>query len=147
MYPPPTVHTVHNQCCQLLADFSGQFAGKIWPLRKKFGPLIISPFETFLPLETKLSLSEKTKKTNFPEVRPLSVQNQPKFGRKFVQPRNRPPSSSAGMTGTTPGPYLPAPPPHAVRTYAHTLTCTQRTNLHAYGRGQRLHIIVHKNVL
>ncbi len=45
------------QCCQLLADFSGQFGRKIRPLRKQIGPIAISPFwRRFLPLETKLSL-------------------------------------------------------------------------------------------
>ena len=32
------------QCCQLLADFSGQFGGKFRPLRKQIGPIAISPF-------------------------------------------------------------------------------------------------------
>jgi hypothetical protein len=37
-----------QQCCQLLADFSGQFSGKIRPLRRKF-----SHFEGILPYRNK----------------------------------------------------------------------------------------------
>jgi hypothetical protein len=39
-----------HQCCQLLADFSGQFGGKIQPLRKKFGSLVIFLFKGILHL-------------------------------------------------------------------------------------------------
>jgi hypothetical protein len=37
------------KCCQLLAELSGQLGEKIWPLRNKFGPLVIfTLFQTFV---------------------------------------------------------------------------------------------------
>jgi hypothetical protein len=88
------------QCCQLLADFSGQFGGKIRPLRKQIGPIAISPFwRRFLPLETKLSLfvsvgkvkfkGRRVEKQTFQKFGPffaLSAQCLPKFGAKFFRP-------------------------------------------------------------
>jgi hypothetical protein len=78
------------QCCQLLVDFSGQIGRKIWPLRKKFGPLVNFPFRRHFAFRNKTifvyvsrkstivlrlayndNREKKSRKTNFPEVRPL----------------------------------------------------------------------------
>jgi hypothetical protein len=40
-------------CCQLLANFSGQFGGKIRQLRKKFSPLAIFPFRRHFAFRNK----------------------------------------------------------------------------------------------
>jgi hypothetical protein len=41
------------QCCQLLADFSGQIGRKIWPLREKFGPLVNFPYRRHFAFRNK----------------------------------------------------------------------------------------------
>jgi hypothetical protein len=91
-----------------LAELSGQFGGKIWPLRKKFSPL--GDFHSFEgicdDLDTKVifvyvtgksimflgltkNYREQEVKIHFLEVRPLiaiSVQNLPKFVSKIEKP-------------------------------------------------------------
>jgi len=75
------------QCCQLWKTFLASFAGKIWPLRKKSVPLAIFPLETKLSLSVQLEYyiifldlprirEKKSKKTNFPKEKNLSLYKQ-----------------------------------------------------------------------
>ncbi len=93
---PVSVSSCPVLSCPVLADLSNQLGGKIWPLRNKFGALVISPVHLcfrnkfifayirrgswiFLGLTLERIRVGKQTCKQFRTFSALSVQNQPKY--------------------------------------------------------------------